>query len=247
MPPEAVNVEGVRHVVAQCRAHDVKKLVHFSSIEALHLEGDGEVTEDTPLVTSDFPIPYGRSKAMGQRVVLDAVRDGLDAVICYPTGIFGPNDYAFRASNQVPLRLRDGERMVMTDGGLDWVDVRDVAAGALAAADHAPAGASYLLGGRYATIEQLQGIIREQTGRKLPSRRITMRQVEWMLPLVGLQARLTGKPPVVTKTMLYPLKHGGRVSHARAARELGYAPRPLEETIADTLAWFDEVGAGESR
>lgn len=43
--------------------------------------------------------------------------------------------------------------MVMVDAGLDWVDVRDVAAGALTAADRAPAGASYLLGGRYATIE----------------------------------------------------------------------------------------------
>lgn len=239
----AVNVEGVRQIVTQCRAHGVKRLVHFSSIEALNLEGEGAVTEETPLVTADFPIPYGRSKAMGQRVLLDAVREGLDAVICYPTGIFGPNDYAFRASNQVLLRLRDGERMVMTDAGLDWVDVRDVAAGALAAAEHAPAGASYLLGGRYATIEQLQTIIREQTGADLPSRRITLRQVEWLLPLVGLQSRLTGKPPLITKAMLYPLKHGGHVSHARAARDLGYAPRPLKETVADTLAWFDEVGA----
>lgn len=240
---EAVNVQGVRTIVTACRAHGVERLVHFSSIEALDLEGDGPVTEDTSLVTADFPIPYGRSKAMGQRVVLDAISGGLDAVICYPTGIFGPNDYAFRASNQVLQRLRDGERMVMTDAGLDWVDVRDVAAGALAAADRAPAGASYLLGGRYATIEQLQTIIRELTGANLPSRRITMRQVEWLLPLVGLQSRLTGKPPVITKAMLYPLKHGGPVSHARATQELGYSPRPLEETIANTLAWFDDVGA----
>lgn len=241
---EAINVEGVRQIVTQCRAHGVQRLVHFSSIEALNLEGDGTVTEDTPLVTAEFPIPYGRSKAMGQRVVLDAIDDGLDAVICYPTGIFGPNDYAFRASNQVLQRLRDGERMVMTDAGLDWVDVRDVATGALAAADRAPAGASYLLGGRYATIEELQTIIGELTGANLPGRRITMRQVEWLLPLVQLQARLTGKPPLITKAMLYPLKHGGHVSHDRASRELGYTPRPLQETIADTLAWFDEVGTG---
>jgi dihydroflavonol-4-reductase len=179
---------------------------------------------------------------MGQRIVLEAIREGLDAVVCYPTGILGPNDYGFHASNQALLRLRDGERWVMVDAGLDWVDVRDVAAGALAAADRAPAGASYLLGGRYATVEQLQIIIGDLTGAKLPSRRITLRQVEWLLPLVWLQSRLTGKPPAITKPMLYPLKHGGTVSHARAAQDLGYAPRPLEETIADALAWFDEVG-----
>ena len=238
----AVNVEGVRQVVAQCRAHGVSRLVHFSSIEALNLEGHGSVSETTPLVTDQFPIPYGRSKAMGQRVVLDAVRAGLDAVVCYPTGILGPNDYAVHASNQALLRLRDGEKWVMVDAGLDWVDVRDVAAGALAAADHAPAGASYLLGGRYATVEQLQTIIGDVSGAQLPRRRITMRQVERILPLLHLQSRLTGKPPALTKPMLYPLKHGGHVSHERAAEELGYTPRPLEETIADTLDWFQEAG-----
>lgn len=239
---EAVNVEGVRQVVAQCRAHDVSRLVHISSIEALNLESAGPVSESTPLVPEDFPIPYGRSKAMGQRIVLDAIRDGLDAVICYPSGIFGPNDYALHASNQALLRLRDGEKWVMTDAGLDWVDVRDVAAGVLAAADRAPAGASYVLGGRYATIEQLQEIIREQTGAPLPSRRITMRQVERLLPLVQLQSWLTRQPAAINKPMLYPLKHGGPVAYTRAAKELGYRPRPLTETIADTLAWFDESG-----
>jgi len=243
---EAVNVEGVPQIVSQCLAHGVSKLVHFSSIEALDLEADGPVTEATPLVATDFAIPYGRSKAMGQRIVQEAVARGLDAIVCYPTGILGPNDHAFHASNQALIRLRDGEPWVMVDAGLDWVDVRDVAAGAAAAADHAPAGASYLLGGHYATIEQLQSIIRDLTGAKLPSRRITMRQVEWLLPLVSLQARLTRRPPAISKTMLYPLKHGGPVSHTRAAEELGYAPRPLEDTIADALAWFEEVGTPKS-
>ena len=239
---EAVNIEGVRRIVAQCRAHNVR-LVHFSSIEALNLETDGPVTEDTPLVTPDFPIPYGRSKAMGQQIVLNAIRDGLDAVIVYPTGIFGPNDYAFRASNQALLRLRKGEPLAMVDAGLDWVDVRDVAAGALAAAERAPAGSSYLLGNRYATLDELLRIIRQITGEDLPKPRLTLRQVEWFLPLVTLQSRLTGKPPALTKAMLYPLKHGGQVSHERASRELGYNPRPLEETIADVLAWFEQVAA----
>lgn len=240
---EAVNVEGVRQIVHQCRAHSVKRLVHFSSIESLNLEGEGPVTEDTPLVTPDFPIPYGRSKAMGQRIVLDAIRDGLDAIICYPTGIFGPNDYAFHASNQVLLRLRKGEPLAMVDAGLDWVDVRDVAGGALAAAERAQSGSTYLLGNRYASVEELLNILRTITGKNLPKPRLTLRQVEWFLPLVSLQSRLTGKPPALSKAMLYPLKHGGQVSHERAARELGYNPRPLEETIADVLAWFEQVGA----
>ncbi len=240
---EAVNVDGVRQIVQQCHAHHVQRLVHFSSIEALDMAAGELLTEDTPLVSPDFPIPYPRSKALGQRIVLEAIRDGLDAVIAYPTGILGPNDYAFHASNQVLLRLRQGQPLAVTDGGLDWVDVRDVAAGAIAAAERAPVGSSYLLGNRYATLAEILGIIRRLSGEPLPSRQISMRQVEWFLPLASLQARLTGKTAVVNRAMIYPLKHGGQVSHERATRELGYAPRPLEETIADTLAWFEQVKA----
>lgn len=239
---EAVNVETVRRLTEQCRARHIR-LIHFSSVEAFTLDRHVPLTEDTALVDPDFPIPYGRSKAMGHRIVQEAVADGLDAVIVAPTGMLGPDDYAFRASNQVLLRLRRGEPLAFTDAGLDWVDVRDVAAGAIAAAGHAPAGSCYLLGNRYATIAELLALIREVTGEALPSRPLRMRQVEWFLPLASLQSRLTGKPPAVNQAMLYPLKHGGPVSHERAARELGYAPRPLVETVRDSLAWFEQIGA----
>ena len=239
---EAVNIKSVRRLTEQCRARGIR-LIHFSSVEAYRLNRALPLTEETPLVAPDFPIPYGRSKAMGQRLVEEAMAKGLDAVIVAPTGMLGPNDYAFRASNQVLLRLRRGEPLAMTDAGLDWVDVRDVAEGAIAAADQAPAGSCYLLGNRYATIAELLALIREITGEALPSRSLRMRQVEWFLPLASLQSRLTGKPPAVNQAMLYPLKHGGPVSHVRAARELGYAPRPLEETVRDALAWFEQVGA----
>lgn len=244
---EAVNVDGVRQVIQQCRAHNVERLVHFSSIEALNMETGTLVTEDTPLVSPDFPVPYPRSKAMGQRIVIEAIQQGLNAVIAYPTGILGPNDYKLHASNQVPLRLRKGEPLAFTDGGLDWVDVRDVAAGAISAAARAPAGSSYLLGNRYATLREVAEIISKLTGEAPPGRQIALRQVEWLLPLIQFYARLTGRPPMVTRTMIYPLKHGGQVSHKRAARDLGYRPRALEETLADTLAWFDQIQASAPR
>jgi dihydroflavonol-4-reductase len=240
---EAVNVEGVRQIVRQCLAHHVGRLVHFSSIEALNMETGAVVTEDTPLVGPDFPVPYPRSKAMGQRIVTEAIRQGLNAVIVYPTGILGPNDYKLHASNQVPLRLRKGEPLAFADGGLDWVDVRDVAAGAIAASECAPAGSSYLLGNRYATLREIAAIIRELAHEPPPGRQIALRQVERLLPLIEGYARVTRQPPMVTRTMIYPLKHGGQVSHERAARELGYRPRPLEDTLADTLVWFDQLHA----
>ena len=63
-------------------------------------------------------------------------------------------------------------------------------------------------------------------------------------PLLHGLARLNGSGPLYTRAMLHALRSNRRMSHARAARELGYAPRPLQVTLEDTLRWFAE---GESR
>ena len=87
---ESINVGGVQNVIACCKKHRIKRLLHFSSIEALSVEPFHKPIDETnALVATDFAIPYPRAKAMGQRVVQQAIAEGLDAVILHPTGIIG--------------------------------------------------------------------------------------------------------------------------------------------------------------
>src|SRR5205085_2170560 len=89
-----VNVEGTRNVVNACLAAGVRRLVHFSSVHALspHPRED-IVDEDRPLYDEERAFPYERSKAMGEREVIEGVARGLDAVIINPTALLGPHDF----------------------------------------------------------------------------------------------------------------------------------------------------------
>lgn len=147
---ESVNVAGVRAVAAAARAEGVRRLVHCSSAHAYDLGAcvGGVVDEDCPpAVDRRLPV-YDRSKAAGEAEVLAVVDDGLDAVLVNPTGIFGPRDAGPSRIGRMLLALWRRRLPLVTEGGFDWVDVRDVVAGLMAAEEHGRTGHRYLLPGR---------------------------------------------------------------------------------------------------
>ena len=238
-----VNVDGVQNIVNACKAAGVRRMVHFSSIDAFAANPGGPaIDESCPLVSDNYFLAYPRSKAMGQRVVMNAMREGLDAVIIYPTSITGPYDHMVRASNIPMLMIARGEMKVVLTGGLNWVDVRDLVSAAITAAQSAPAGASYLVGGTYASMRDLAVLLQPITGLPVPRIEIPLGLVGVIAPFAAKWTEMRGGNSPVTISAVRGLSGYPRVSHARAARELGYAPRPLQQTIADTYRWFADMG-----
>jgi len=218
----AVNVEGTRNVVAVCREVGVKRLAHVSSIHALAPEPeDRPVNETRPLAEGPHTPQYDRSKAAGEREVLAGVGRGLDAVIINPTAVMGPHDYRPSAMGQVLLDLYHRRIPALVVGGFDWVDVRDV-----------------LLSGHRATLRELAVMAGEITGRKAPGLVIPMWLAQASVPLAAVAASLAGQSPRMTTASLRALRAHRDIRHDKATRELGYAPRPLHDTLADTYAWF---------
>jgi dihydroflavonol-4-reductase len=128
-----LNREGTRNVVDACMEAGVRRLVHFSSIHALSSKPRDEmIDESRPLAEPSDPV-YDRSKADAERVVLEAVEKGLDAVIVNPTAILGPWDFKPSYMGKFLLALCHHEFKSLVKGGFDWVDVRDVVQGALTA------------------------------------------------------------------------------------------------------------------
>jgi dihydroflavonol-4-reductase len=235
----AVNVGGTRNVIAACRTAGVRRLVHFSSIEALDPRPfDAPVDEARPLVDGRGGSPYAATKARAEREVRRAAADGLDAVVLNPTAIIGPFDYRPSLLGSAIAAFARGRLPVLVKGGFDWVDVRDVAAAAVAAAERAPAGGRYIVGGRWASMMDLAALAGELTGR----RRTRVRCPFWLAyagaAVTSGVAELAGGTPLFTPYSLGVLRGNPVMSHAAAERDLGYAPRALEETIRDTCAWF---------
>jgi len=238
-----VNVEGTRNVVEACLECGVKRLVHFSSIHAFSFQPlDGIVDELRPLCSERRPLPYDQSKAEGERVVQEAVRKrGLDAVIVNPTAVLGPHDYKPSAMGQVVIDLARKKLPVLVNGGFNWVDVRDVVAGAISAERNGEAGAKYLLGGHHLSLRGLAELVQSVSGTRAPAT-IPIWLAYAGVPFAAVQSRVTGRPPRFTSASLKALQRHQRVTHEKAAQQLAYAPRPIRETIEDTCAWFKSRG-----
>ncbi len=239
---EAANVRGVQNVVEACRACGVRRLIHFSSIHALvQTPLDQPLDEDRPLVLDGRAPSYDRSKGLGEHIVRRAIADGLDAVILNPTAIIGPFDYKPSHFGEALLLLARGKMPALIDAGFDWVDARDVAWAALQAEARAPAGARYLISGKWAPVQELAALVERFTGRRAPRLVVSLGLARLGLPLASLLTPGGGRP-LYTPVTLHALRANRQVSHARAARDLDYQPRPIAETILDTLKWFKEVG-----
>ncbi len=240
---EAVNVTGTRNVVEACQQAGVRRLVHFSSIHALMQEPLSlPVDESRPLVASQRCPPYDRSKAAGETVVRRAIDQGLDAVIIYPTAIIGPYDYEPSYLGEALLFLTWHKLPALVTGGFDWVDVRDVVAGAMVAEANASPGARYLLSGHWVSIRDIADGVAQITGVPVPRFVYPLWLARVGTPVIKGISRFSGKRPLYTDVSLRALKSNRSISHEKATYELGYNPRPFRETLADTLRWFEENG-----
>jgi dihydroflavonol-4-reductase len=240
---QTVNVHGVENVVAGCLRSGVKRLVHFSSIHAFEQRPlDIPVNESRPLVDNRYCPPYDRSKANGEKEVIKGVQQGLDAIIISPTGIIGPYDYKPSHFGEVLLSLAAGKMHALIDGGFNWVDVRDVVDGAMAAEKMAPKNEKYILSGHWASIRDLAEMVEQITGVPAPRLVCPLWLADIGAPVAEFLTRLAGKRPLYGKVSLMALKGNRSISSDKAARDLGYQPRPLRETLADTLKWFKEGG-----
>lgn len=238
---QAINVGGVRVVADACLAAGVR-MIHTSSIHAFSaLPRDGVVDETRGPAEPNAPA-YDRSKAAGEVVVRDAISRGLDAVIVNPTAIVGPYDFRPSPMGEVMLDLYHRRMPGLVAGGFDWVDVRDVVTGMLAAAERGERGANYLLSGEWHAVVDLADRIAALTGVRRPRFVSPMWLARFAAPFAVGWARLRKRRALFTPTSLVALRNHQRISSARARRELGYTTRPLDDTLHDAFAWFEANG-----
>lgn len=130
----AVNVGGTRNVAELCLAHKVRRLVYVSSGARHPRKGRPAGAGRSGSFLPDAVVGgYAKTKAEATQIVLDAVQRGLDAVVVHPSGILGPYDRTGNHLVQLVTTYIQGKLPACVRGGYDFVDVRDVAAGCLAA------------------------------------------------------------------------------------------------------------------
>ncbi|GAA5054081.1 NAD-dependent epimerase/dehydratase family protein [Nocardia callitridis] len=235
-----VNTEGVRVVAEAALAVGARRMVHASSIHAFDQYGCGGHIDETASRSTDPTLPvYDRSKWNGEIALRSVIDRGLDAVLCNPTGVFGPLDYS-KPLSRINRSLKDAARgriPAMVGGGFDLVDVRDVAKGLVLAGEHGRTGENYLLGGSMVSMFDLCRLAARHGGSKGPRFTISPKLISGLIPVLAPIGKLLGSD-VVSKAALGALVSAPVVDHGKAERELGYQPRPLDETVRDLVAFF---------
>lgn len=238
-----INTEGVRIVAEAALACGVRRMVHISSMASFDLaKCNGCLSEDSPRVSAaDAPV-YGRSKLAGEEQFLRIVERGLDGVICYPTALYGPLDNidALSRINAVLLESARGNMPALIAGGFDLVDVRDIAIGIFQTGQKGRTGDRYFLGGHYAEMLDAFRLAANLVGRHGPRFVIPLGIIRAIAPLLTMISKEEEHP--LSKTALDTIEFSPRVDRTKAGRDLGYAPRPLEETMRDLVAYYVQEG-----
>ncbi len=234
-----VNVKGTQNVIEAAIKTGVRRVVYTSSIHAISRAPVGvTIDERLPFDTANHYGVYDKTKAEASAFVQEAARKGLvDAVIVCPTGVIGPFDYRRSEMGQLILDCVSQRPQMYVDGAYDFVDVRDVAVGLVLAGKHGKSGESYILSGERVTVKGLMLSLRQITGRFF----VMMWAPFWFAYFASLFTPMFCKlfklKPRFTPYSLEVLRSNSSISNSKARLELGFAPRPLLDSLKDTVRW----------
>ena len=240
-----VNVDGTKNIIRLCLSHpECKKLVYCSSTGAIPEAAMGKAIKEVHRFDPDEVVGcYSRSKAMASQAVLDAVHEqGLNACIVHPSGIMGPEDYAIGETTGTLIKIIKGQMPAGIDGSFNLCDVRDLAAGTIAAADKGKAGECYILANEPVSFRDFSRMVSDEAGCK----KVGMFQPIWAANMMGgmmeKQAKKKDTKPMMTRFSVYNLARNNKFDSTKAIQELGYSTRSYRDTIHDEIQWLKGTG-----
>ncbi len=246
-PMYAANVEGTRNIIETAHRAGVERIVHTSTVGALGIPHGGIGTEDTPVSIDDMVGPYKRSKFMAEQIAIEAAKNGAPVVIVNPSTPVGPLDLKPTPTGRIIVDFLNRRMPAYVDTGLNLVDVADCARGHLLAAERGRIGEKYILGGQNLTLKEMLENLAIISG--LPAPRVRLPYAIAFGFALGAEAVarvLTRRPPRASVTEVRMSRKHMFFDSSKAARELGYSPKPVEGALAAAVEFFRRTGAART-
>lgn len=236
---QEVNVGGMQNIINACKKYPGKRLIYTSSVHAIPELPKHTVMEEMRDFSPDFVEgAYAKTKAEATRAILDYSKEGGDVIIVHPSGVIGPYEYHLSNMGQMILDCINGELKVYIDGAYNFVDVRDVAQGIRLACENGIKGECYILSGEIIEVKKIFDIIADFCQHK---------HVRFKMPYFFAAAtayfaeyyyKILHKKPVFTRYSIKTLRTNCNYSNEKARTILGFSPRPIKESIEDTVKWL---------
>lgn len=235
----AVNFHGSRNVFEAALDAGVERLVHTSSVGAIGVaKPHSTADETTPFEIGHLGLSYVNSKHEAELEAFRLAAKGLPVVIVNPSFALGPDDPT-RTSMGLVRRFCLGRIPAYVEGALNIVDVRDVATGFLLADEKGKVGERYMLGGRNFTLQRLFADLSRIANVPPPPIKLPV-----ALATTGARvASISGLPLPIIADEVRSATMWWTYRNTKAKRELGFKPRPHEQTLEDAVHWqLEQLG-----
>ncbi len=236
------NVDGTRNILEAAEAAGVERVVYTSTVGCIGIPKQGNGDEAVPVSIADMAGHYKRSKWLAEQVALEKAKQGLPVVIVNPTAPVGDHDWKPTPTGKIVVDFLKDKLPAYIETGLNLVDADDVATGHLLAAEHGRAGERYILGSENLTLGQILQRLARISGKKAPTTKIPYAVAYAVGVASTASANLTGHEPMAPLEGVRMARKKMFASHAKAGRDLGYAPGSADTALQKAVQWFRTNG-----
>jgi dihydroflavonol-4-reductase len=236
------NVDGTQNILEAAEETGLEKIVYTSTVGALAVPKEGGPgNEETPVVFDEIVGHYKRSKYLAEQVALRMAKSGLPVVIVNPSAPIGPRDIKPTPTGKMIVDFLKGLMLAYIDTGMNLVDVDDVAAGHLLAAEKGRIGEKYILGHRNMSLKEICDLMSRISGIAAPRIKIPR---EVVLPLAyvnkWISDYITRKPPLIPLDGIRMAKKYMHYDSIKAIKEIGLPQTPIEVAMEKAIKWFKD-------
>jgi len=230
------NVAGTERVLKAALETAIPKVVYVSTVGAFGNTHQKVVDETYEHPGREFTSYYEETKLEAHRIAKQMIGEqGLPGVIVQPGGVYGPGDTSQVADLLEQFLAGKLPLLPFPELGICLSHVEDIAGGILLALDKGAVGETYVLSGPVTTMREALEVVAAISGRKAPRHAMPVTLMKAMTPIGPLVGKLMGQPPNLRELISSADGVTFWASHEKASRELGYAPRGMEEGMRQTL------------
>ena len=234
-----VNVAGTKRLLDAAAANGVSRVVVASSALAVGVNRQPQALDETAdWAEHAFSLPYATLRRQAEQAALASAKPGFAVISVCPAFTFGPDDPVGAPANKLLKALITGKLPVVLSVGFGCLDVRDFASGAILASQRGRSGQRYLLSGHNVTTRELLDQVAAISGVRAPRFEPPKVLLTALVGVLESLSKLTGKPTPLTRDVLQIIGRYAWYDTSRARAELGWEPRPLKQTLEDTIRWL---------
>jgi nucleoside-diphosphate-sugar epimerase len=229
------NVVGTENVLGAAGEAEVPKIVYVSTCGAFGNTHHEIVDESYRHPGEHYTSYYEQSKVEAHLVADRMIEEGLPCVIVQPGGVYGPGDTSQLGDLMEQFLSGKMPLIPFPELGICLAHVEDTAGGIVLALDRGEPGETYVIAGPPTTMREAIGILAEVSGRKAPKRAVPVILMKAMTPIGPLVGKVMGQPPNLRELISSADNVTFWATNEKAAKELGFSPRGIEEGIRQTL------------